>query len=119
MASLRGQEARGSAEPKTAGNSEKQRAISLLFQPLVARNPRISAANAMRAAVNFQEIQQKQRAGLVPGVLSKELPGLCQLRLQRVQQAGFRGRCAIGVAGAERPELCRVARKSSVVERQG
>jgi hypothetical protein len=47
--------------PKTAENSEKQRAVSLLFRPSVARKPRISAGGDEPLAVNFREEQRKQR----------------------------------------------------------
>jgi hypothetical protein len=46
---------------KTAGNSEKQRAASLLFRPSIARKPSISAENEGPLADNFVSKQQKQR----------------------------------------------------------
>jgi hypothetical protein len=52
--------AAGSAA-KTAGNSEKQRAASLLFWPPKRRQPKISAANEISLAVNLPLEQLKQR----------------------------------------------------------
>jgi len=42
-----------SLDPKTAGNSEEQRAASLLFRHSIAREPRISAENERLLADNF------------------------------------------------------------------
>jgi hypothetical protein len=46
---------------KAAKNSEQQRTVSLLFRLPNLRQPRISAANKISAAVNFREKQRKQR----------------------------------------------------------
>src|SRR5215472_16918958 len=115
---------------ENSGNSQKTASHPAVIS--FAEGSKVQDFRGLRnlARCKFWEIQRKTadlaagpvRPGWAAPALSElpeELPGLCQLRMQRVQQAGFRGRCAIGVAGAERPELCRVARKSSVVERQG
>ena len=76
------------------------------------------------------EEQRKQRArppgrllaspaGPDPPELPEQLAGFGELGLQRVEQAGLRRRGAIGVTGAESPELSRVTRKGGVIERQG
>src|SRR5204862_4883755 len=55
-----------------------------------------------------------------PGLprLPEKLALLGRLLAQRAQQAGFRGRRTVRVAGAQLPELCGVARKGGVVQRQ-
>jgi hypothetical protein len=46
---------------KTAENSEKQRAVSLLFRPPNYRQTRISAANERLLADNLREKQREQQ----------------------------------------------------------
>jgi len=49
------------SQRRTAGNSEKQRTIPLLFRRSAPRNPRISAENVATLAVYFWEEERKQR----------------------------------------------------------
>jgi hypothetical protein len=55
---------RVSCSPKTAENSEKQRAFSLLFWSLNRRRSSISAEDGISAADNFLQKQRKQQIGI-------------------------------------------------------
>jgi hypothetical protein len=60
---------------RTAGNSEKQRVIPLLFQRAALHNPRISAENEATLAVNFWEEQRKQRGRASRQLMPKQCSG--------------------------------------------
>src|SRR5215472_17861332 len=104
---------------KTANNSERTASALLFFRCPTDRQPRISAAKPRAVAVNFGKNSENSEPRPERGELSEELARFGELGLQRMQQPGFRGRRAIGVAGAEFLELCGIPPEGGMVERQG